>query len=90
MNAFDAMRPTGESHYILTRSLIENTFFSLFLGDSLHIICSLLCLRYFLNHLLHSVVFLVKTIKTKKGGGTLRSNIGPLTEFDFVFSILSF
>ena len=47
----------------LSRKILS---FPFFLGNSLHITCFLLWLRYFVNHLLHSEMFLVKTIETKK------------------------
>ena len=65
---FEAMGSISGSHYILARNLTEKHLFSFpfFLGGRLYIMCHLICLRYCLNHLLHSVIFLVKTIKRNK------------------------
>jgi hypothetical protein len=59
------MESTGESHYILIENLREITLFFIFLRMRLHTLNHLLCFRYRLSHLLHSLMFLVKTIKTK-------------------------
>ena len=50
-------------HLKLNRKALS---FLLFLGGKLQIMCDLLSLRYFQNHLLHSIMLLVKTIKTMK------------------------
>jgi hypothetical protein len=65
-NPFATMGPTGGTHYILARNLIDKHFLFLFSGRRLYVMCYLLCLRYFLNPLLHCMILLVKTIKTKK------------------------
>ncbi len=67
LNTLGTMGSTSGPHYILTKKFIEKRFlfrFSQAVSYTLCLFCFVLAI--FLNHLLHSEMFLGKTVQTKK------------------------